>query len=202
MKIFMLDRCFLLQRYKLQNLHELIVINTHNSAFENADLLRQYELWMLRSFILQEYAQGNYVVVGGDWNQNPSDYDNMRYYSNYTKKKGTPKIPEDYLPENWHWAYDKKIPTNRDVYEAYRPGFTPTTTYDFFVTSPNVVVEQVQAIASGFEFSDHQPVYMRVRLDDNPVNSCSEDCMDIITDLQDSLLLFKEGKVKKGKVKH
>ncbi len=205
MKVFMLDRCFIMQRYKLKNSHELIVINTHNSAFENADMLRQYELWMLRSFILQEYAQGNYVVLGGDWNQNPPDYANMKYYSSYRKKQGTPVIPEDYLPEDWHWAYDKKIPTNRDVNEAYRPGLTPTTTYDFFVTSPNVVVEQVQTIACGFEFSDHQPVYMRIRLDDDPMNSCSEDCLDIISELQDSLKMYKEGnpkKVNKGKVKH
>ncbi len=199
MKIFMLDRCFLMQRYKLKDRRELIVINTHNSAFENADMLRQYELWMLRSFILQEYAIGNYVVVGGDWNQNPADYDNMKYYSCYHKKTGTPKIPENYLPEDWHWAYDNKIPTNRDVYEAYRPGFTPTTTYDFFVTSPNVTVEQVKAIECGFTFSDHQPVYMRIKLESDPTRFCSEDCRDIISDLQDSLKVFKEGNSKKGK---
>jgi endonuclease/exonuclease/phosphatase family metal-dependent hydrolase len=68
MKIFMLDRCFMLQRYKLKNGHELVLINTHNSAFENAGILRQYELWQLRSFVLEEYAAGNYVVTGGDWN--------------------------------------------------------------------------------------------------------------------------------------
>jgi endonuclease/exonuclease/phosphatase family metal-dependent hydrolase len=199
MKIFMLDRCFLMQRYKLKDRRELIVINTHNSAFENADMLRQYELWMLRSFILQEYAIGNYVVVGGDWNQNPADYDNMKYYSCYHKKTGTPKIPENYLPEDWHWAYDNKIPTNRDVYEAYRPGFTPTTTYDFFVTSPNVTVEQVKAIECGFTFSDHQPVYMRIKLESDPTRFCSEDCRDIISDLQDSLKVFKDVNSKKGK---
>jgi endonuclease/exonuclease/phosphatase family metal-dependent hydrolase len=200
MRIFMLDRCFLLQRYALANRHELIVINTHNSAFEDADVLRRYELWMLRSFVLQEFAMGNYVVLGGDWNENPADYDNIKYYSCYNKKKGTPKIPENYLPENWHWACDKKTPTNRDVNEAYRPGFTPTTTYDFFVTSPNVIVDKVEAIACGFEFSDHQPVYMHIRLDTDPMSGCSEDCRDIVTDLQDSLKLFKEGKGKKGKV--
>jgi len=198
-KIFMLDRCFLLQRYKLKNGHELVLINTHNSAFENAGVLRQYELWMLRSFVLEEYAVGNYVVAGGDWNENPPDYDQMKYYSCYHKKTGLPKIPEDYLPEEWHWAYDKKIPTNRDVNEAFRPGFTPTTTIDYFVTSPNVSIIDVKAIESGFEFSDHQPVYMHIKLESDPLKSCSEDCRDIITDLQDSLKVYKEGKQKKTK---
>jgi endonuclease/exonuclease/phosphatase family metal-dependent hydrolase len=199
MKIFMLDRCFLLQRYKLKNGHELVLINTHNSAFENAGILRQYELWMLRGFILQEYGLGNYVVVGGDWNENPPDYDKMKFYSCYYKKTGLPRIPEDYLPENWHWAYDRKIPTNRDVDEAFRSGFTPTTTIDYFVTSPNVSVINVKAIESGFAFSDHQPVYMHIKLESDPLKSCSEDCRDIITELQDSLKIYKGGKTKKGK---
>ena len=198
-KIFMLDRCFIMQRYKLQNGHELILINTHNSAFDNADLLRQYELWMLRSFVLHEFAIGNYVVLGGDWNENPPAYDDMKYYSCYRKKAGLPKIPLDYMPDNWHWAYDKSEPTNRDVIEAYRPGYTPTTTYDFFVTSPNVIVENVKAIPLGFEFSDHQPVYMRIKLDDNALNYCSEDCKDIITDLQDTIQMMKDDNPKKYK---
>jgi hypothetical protein len=129
----------------------------------------------------------------------------MKYYSCYHKKTGLPKIPEDYLPENWHWAYDRKIPTNRDVDEAFRPGFTPTTTIDYFVTSPNVSVIDVKAIESGFEFSDHQPVYMHIKLESDPMKTFPEDCRDIITDLQDSLKIFKEGKQKKGgkkKVRH
>jgi endonuclease/exonuclease/phosphatase family metal-dependent hydrolase len=205
LKLFMLDRCFIMQRLKLKNGHELVVMNTHNSAFENADVLRQYEMWMLRSFVLQEYAMGNYVVLGGDWNENPPGYDRMKYYSCYHKKSGLPEIPEDYLPEDWHWAYDRKIPTNRDVDEAFRPGFTPTTTIDFFVTSPNVTVEYVKTMDCGFEFSDHQPVFMRVKLESDPLKSCSEDCRDIISELQDSLKVFKEGsqkKVKKKKVRH
>jgi endonuclease/exonuclease/phosphatase family metal-dependent hydrolase len=201
MKIFMLDRCFLMQRFKLRNGHELIVINTHNSAFENADILRQYELWMLRGFVLQEYGLGNFVVAGGDWNENPPAYDEMKYYSCYHKKTGLPKIAEDYLPEDWHWAFDKKIPTNRDVDEVFRPGFTPTTTIDFFVTSPNVTVDYVKTVECGFEFSDHQPVFMHVRLESDPLKSCSEDCRDIVSDLQDSLKVFKEGNQKKVKKK-
>jgi endonuclease/exonuclease/phosphatase family metal-dependent hydrolase len=194
LKLFMLDRCFIMQRYKLKDGHELVLINTHNSAFDNADVLRQYELWMLRGFLLAEYAEGNYVVVGGDWNENPPGYNNVKYFSCFRKKAGLPMIPENYLPENWHWAYDPKMPTNRDVDAAYRPGYTQTTTIDYFVTSPNVIVEDVKAIPTGFEFSDHQPVYMRIRLDNDPLHTCSEDCRDIISDLQDSLKMFNEKK--------
>ena len=197
MRLFMLDRCFLMQRFALKNGHDLLVINTHNSAFVNAYRLRQYEMWMLRNFILHEYAKGNFVIAGGDWNQTPPDYDNMRYYSGYYKKKVTSEISEDFLPEDWNWAYDAKVPTNRDVNESYRPGYTPTTTYDFFVTSPNVMVESVKTISNGFEFSDHQPVYMRIRLDDNPLLHLPKESQLKVDELQDSLQLLKNNKTVK-----
>ena len=196
LKLFMPDRCFIMQRFKCKNRHELVVINTHNSAFENADVLRQYEMWMLRSFVLHEYAMGNYVVLGGDWNENPPGYDSTKYYSCYHKKIGLTQIPEDYLPKDWHWAYDRKIPSNRDVDESFRPGLTPTTTIDFFVTSPNVRVEYVKALDRGFEFSDHQPVFMRIKLETDPLNNCPDDCSKKISELRDSIKMF--GKKKPG----
>ena len=207
LKLFMLDRCFIMQRFKLKSGHELVVINTHNSAFENADVLRQYEMWMLRSFILQEYAMGNYVVLGGDFNENPPGYDSTQYYSCYHKKSGLTQIPEDYLPKDWQWAYDRKIPTNRDVDEAFRPGFTPTTTIDFFVTSPNVKVEYVKALDCGFEFTDHQPVFMRIKLETDPLNNCPDDCSKKISELRDSIKMFGNKKPgenprKKDRKKH
>lgn len=195
MNLFMLDRCFILMKVPLANGKHLVVINLHNSAFGDADMLRQYELWMLRGFLLREYAAGNYVVAGGDWNQNPPGYEKGYYYSGFFKNFSTPLIPADYMPEGWTWCYDPLCPTNRDVYEAYREGFTPTTTYDFFLCSPNLVIEQVAAIDCGFTYSDHQPVYMRISLNDDPMASCSNDCLDEIVLLRDSLNQIR----KKGK---
>jgi len=185
MKIFMLDRCFMMQRYKLSSGNkELVLINLHNSAFSDADLLRQYELWMLRGFLLDEYAKGNYVIVGGDWNQNTPDYDKLSF-PGYNKKTGLPKIPADYLPDGWNYAHDMLLPTNRDLNAAYLQRVTPTTIYDFFITSPNVTVEQVRVLNCGFEFSDHQPVYMRAWL-------TNDEAENTINTLQDSIQRLNE----------
>lgn len=173
-KIFMLDRCFLMQRFPLKNSRELVVINTHNSAFSDADNLRQFEINYLRSYLLYEYAIGNYVIAGGDWNLNPPDYDQITLYSSYNKKKNTPGIPASYLPEDWQWAYDLKTPTNRDVDQSYRFGLTPTTIYDFFVVSPNIQVNKVKVFPMNFEYSDHQPVFLSVTLKDDYTTNNSE----------------------------
>jgi len=197
MNLVMLDRCFMLQRYELTDGKELVLINLHNSAFDNADLLRQYELWMLRGFLLTEYGQGNYVIVGGDWNENPPGYEKQFFHTGYFKKYGSPQIPADYLPDTWHYGFDKKTPTNREVYEAYRPGLTPTTTIDFFITSPNIVINNVQALNVGFEFSDHQPVSISLTLSDDPLTGCSDDCLDVISTLKDSITTLNDALPKK-----
>ncbi|MEI6122243.1 MAG: endonuclease/exonuclease/phosphatase family protein [Bacteroidota bacterium] len=197
LKLVMLDRCFLLQRYPLANGQDLVLIHLHNSAFGNADVLRQYELWMLRGFLLMEYAQGNYVIAAGDWNENPPNYEKSFYHSGFFKKYGSPQIPKDYMPANWHYSYDSKTPTNRDVNEAYRPGLTPTTTLDFYLTSPNIVIDQVQTINGNFEFSDHQPVFIRVFLNNDPMTGCTEDCLDEVVRLKDTIQTQKEALPKK-----
>lgn len=192
LKIFMLDRCFMIQRFLLSNHKELIVINTHNSAFDDADRLRQYEMWMLRGFILNEYAKGNFVIAGGDWNQNPYNYNSFRFASDYVKKSGLPKIPFNFMPDGWQWACDSTCPTNRDLRSAYKHGSTPTTIYDFFVVSPNIIVETIKTLDCGFEFSDHQPVYLRIRLNDDPLAGCSKKTLDYIYSLNDSIVFYKE----------
>lgn len=193
MKIFMLDRCFMMQRYKLSSGDkELVVINLHNSAFGDADVLRQYETWMLRSFLLNEYEKGNYVIAGGDWNQNPAAYDKLSFVSGYNKKTGVPKITADFIPDSWKFVYDTVLPTNRDNSTAYHHGSTPTTIYDFFVVSPNVIVDKINVIDRGFEFADHQPVYMRVWLNPGSLAGASDEVKNIINTMQDSIQKLNE----------
>jgi len=193
MKIFMLDRCFLMQRYKLSySPKELVVINLHNSAFGDADVLRLYETWMLRSFLLSEFEKGNYVIAGGDWNQNTPDYNILSFVPGFNKKTGLPKIPADYLPKGWHIVHDTLLPTNRDVNTAYQHGVTPTTIYDFFITSPNVSIERAGVINCGFEFSDHQPVFMRVRLNPDLVCGSRAEMKNAISTMIDSVSKLTE----------
>ena len=67
-QLFMLDRCFLVNRYPLENGKELLIINTHNEAFDPGEI-RRTQMAYLKEFLLAEYEKGNFIIAGGDWNQ-------------------------------------------------------------------------------------------------------------------------------------
>lgn len=164
MRLFMLKRCYLLTRYNTGNGKQLVVVNIHNSAFGDAAEIRSKELSQIKEMMTREYAKGNYVIVGGDWNQNPSVFDSTVIHQNYLIKSIRPPIPGDFLPEGWQYAYDPLHPTNRDVDIPYLEGRTKTTLIDFFVLSPNVGLVSAITTPTGFKESDHQPVSVKVFL--------------------------------------
>lgn len=166
-KLFMLDRCFLLTRYKLAGGKELILINTHNSAFDDAAVMRKQELALLQKTMRYEFALGNYVIVGGDWNQNPLPFDPAAITDSNKSYRITPPIPDDFIPADWKWAFDPEKATNRNVNEPYQKGHTGTTIIDFFVLSPNFEVLDVKTLPQGFLFSDHQAVQLKVSFHKN-----------------------------------
>ncbi len=164
MSLFMLKRCFLVSRYKTMNGKELVLVNTHNSAFGDAAEIRQKELSQLKLLMKDESEKGNYVIIGGDWNQNPAVFDSSTIDKNYRVKTIQPPIPDDFLPEGWRYAYDPVLPTNRDLDIPYAEGKTKTTLIDFFIISPNVELISAKTTSTGFQESDHQPVTVKVVL--------------------------------------
>lgn len=161
--LFFLDRCFLLQRFPAKNGKELVVINTHNSAYDDGSL-KKGQMDYLKNVLTEEYEKGNYVIVGGDWNQTPPGFDNNKFVKpgGESAYEQTP-ITFDYMPD-WLWAYDPNTPTNRKVSYPYDKNKTFTTVIDFFLLSPNVKLSKIQGKHLDFQFSDHQPVYMEVVL--------------------------------------
>jgi endonuclease/exonuclease/phosphatase family metal-dependent hydrolase len=165
-KLFLLDRCFLLNRYPLQSGKELVVINTHNSAYVYDSALRVHELQILKKVMSAEYDKGNFVIAGGDWNQNPPGYQPGGNYSGHQFFKSEVQMNPDFMPEGWNWAYDNNAPTNRQNYQAYVKGENGTTCLDYYVTSPNVEILETRVIDLNFENSDHNPVFLKIRLKD------------------------------------
>ncbi len=157
--LFQLKRCFMACRYTAANGRDLVLINTHNSAFDSG-WRRAAELKTLRDFVVKEYEEGNYVVVGGDWNQTPVDFDKHVGTTQYTPHP----LAADAMPEEWKWVYDNKTESLRFANEPYTKGKTLTTTVDFFLISPNVKVLDVATHNLGFEHSDHNPVTGRFEL--------------------------------------
>jgi endonuclease/exonuclease/phosphatase family metal-dependent hydrolase len=160
--LFMLDRCFLVNRYLLDKGMDLVLINTHNSAYDEGPIKKQ-EMKYLHAFLLDEYKKGNYVIAGGDWNQCPPGF-TPEYSGELFDTVDYQLIDKDYLPDDWVWVYDSTVPTNRRVNIPYQKGVTATTTIDFFLLSPNVKLLYSEVVDLGFRHSDHQPVRIKVQL--------------------------------------
>jgi len=175
-KIFMLDRCFIYSSYPLENGKSLIVINTHNSAFDDGEL-RDVQMTILKSFMLDEYAKGNYVVAGGDWNLNPPEFNPETYIVKYKGATYGKALEKDFFPEDWSVATDKLFPSNRSLTAEYKPGVTETTTLDYFICSPNIKVKFSKTFDERFLYSDHNPVFMQIKLMDFYPDSLAVDSL-------------------------
>jgi len=163
-RIFHLDRCFAVHRYPTASGQELVVINTHNSAYDDGTMKAQ-QMEYLKKYIESEYNKNNYVIIGGDWNQCPPGvkfdmFKSIEAGEGYTQVN----IKEDYLPRGWTWAYDTNVATNRKLTDSYKKGETFTTLIDFYLLSPNVEVVEVQGVDQDFQFSDHQPIMLKAKL--------------------------------------
>lgn len=162
-KLFYLERCLLKQRYKLANGKDLIVINTHFEAYDKGEIKKNQRA-LTKKILEEEYLRGNYVVLGGDWNIAPPSF-------NVHKWEKEPEDDSLYLMNNektyvegWIYVYDSTIATNRKNNFSFNPKKNFTTIIDYYFTSPNIEVKEVKGINLGFDFSDHQPVMMRIRL--------------------------------------
>jgi endonuclease/exonuclease/phosphatase family metal-dependent hydrolase len=160
--LFMLDRCFLVSRIPVSNGRNLLIINTHNSAYDDGSL-KAGQMTYLKEFLLTEYDKGNYIVVGGDWNQCPPDV-KTSFADFHFDTKNISRIDKDYLSSDWKWVFSNKIPTNRRVATPYDKNTSVTTVIDFFLISPNVENLAIENINLDFKNSDHQPVKARFRL--------------------------------------
>lgn len=160
--LFMLDRCFLVNRYPVSDGKELLMINTHNSAYDDGSLKKR-QMDYLKSFLLTEYNRGNYIIVGGDWNQCPPGF-SPGFDKTLLDTNKFSMIEPDYLPQGWTWLYDDKTPTNRRLYTPYEEGKSLVTVIDYYLLSPNVEGLYSRTGDLKFNHSDHQPVFAGVKL--------------------------------------
>jgi len=162
-RLFMLDRCFVVSRFKLGNGKDLVIMNTHNSAYDAGGKLRDAEMPIIRDLMLEEFEKGNYVVAGGDWNQNPPDYDLAEVDKKYPAVLRE-KLDASLFPPEWQIVYDPQKPTNREIDAPLTIGKTEGTIIDYFILSPNVQKEQIKTLSQNFQFSDHEPVFLKIKL--------------------------------------
>jgi len=170
--LFFLDRCFLLERFPLKNGKELVVVNTHNSAYDDGTL-KQKQMDQMKEVLIKEYKKGNYVIVGGDWNQIPPEFKGVKGFE-LKENAAKMSVPTIYPEAGWHWAVDPTIATNRSLEKPFDQQTTSRSVIDFFLLSPNVETLSVKGLEMNFTYSDHQPVFLQVKLSDDSLEPDSE----------------------------
>ena len=176
-----LKRCMVVTRLPISGSDlELVMINVHLSAYDDGTM-RIQEMAALRELAETEYANGNYVVIGGDFNQTfpgavvtPGTEDQLPVYKYPLKDPGLWQAFEmdaDWVTDNG-WGFgidlDDDNPTCRLLNQAYDSLNHENNQYyliDGFIVSPNVeIVGEVEIVEQDFEYSDHNPVVMTFSL--------------------------------------
>lgn len=163
-KIFYLERCLLEQRFKLANGKDLIVINTHYEAYDEGGTIKKQQRELTKKILEEEYAKGNYVVLGGDWNIAPPGFDVHKWEHEKINDPLYLMSNDSVYIQGGSYAFDGNIATNRKNATSYTEGTTFKTVIDYFYLTPNVELVEVKGTDMGFNFSDHQPVTLKIRL--------------------------------------
>ena len=156
-----LKRCLLVSRYALPEVEgELVVVNLHLEAYDDGEG-KAAQTAMLFQILEEEYARGNYVIAGGDFNQTfPGTLEKWPIGEGDVWAPGV--LEAESLPEGWSYVYDDSSPTCRLLDAPYDSGTSQHYVLDGFIVSPNVEVLSVQTQDLGFKYSDHNPVVMEI----------------------------------------
>lgn len=165
---FNLKRAMLEVRLPVESADELVLINTHLSAFAQGSdtMARQIDQIMTR---LQALPAGARWVMGGDFNLLPNDaalsaYNELRSHYNekgtelYPLIKTYPSIPAladiETNPEPWYTYMSPQDPQRR-----------PNRTIDYIFHSPALKVESGEVLrGDAIPLSDHLPVIIEFTL--------------------------------------
>ena len=164
-KYFDLDRCFELLRLPVEGGHELVLINSHMSAYDAGGVVRAKQLTLLNTTLEEEYAKGNYVIAGGDWNHalagSVDIYPSQKLVPDWVSVLDDADLAEGFsvvAPDNL-----AQVASCRGDDIPYEEGVTYTTTVDGFIVSDNVKAT-AENIDNGFQYSDHNPVKLSFTL--------------------------------------
>ena len=161
--VFNLKRCLQICHVPIKDSdRELTLINLHLEAYDNGEgKLAQRN--MLMQIIRDEYAKGNYVIAGGDFNH---WFPSTSEIYGVNAELWTPAyLEKEDIPEGWSFAYDPSVPSCRSLDKPY----TDKNDHQFyvldgFILSPNVELVSVETVDLDFAHTDHNPVKMTVKI--------------------------------------
>lgn len=184
-KLFDLDRCFSDTTIKVANGKTLHIVNSHMSAYDKGGVIRAKQLEELNAFLKECKDNGDYVIVGGDFNHDLITFNPMYDYNTTTNRPfaETKKAPDwisYFFNEEGQTEFESgytiigsdNVPTCRNNDIEWEEGKTFTCVVDGFIVSDNIQVVSHQNIRTkngnknvdGFAYSDHEPAYMTFKL--------------------------------------
>ncbi|MGX7112171.1 endonuclease/exonuclease/phosphatase family protein [Gemella cuniculi] len=145
---------------------KLVLINAHLDAYDKDNKGKIAQTKMLVEFMNSEYAKGNYILLGADFNQELRDL----------TREEIERVPENLwraelfdkslLGKNFKLYYDSSRPSARLNNKPYEKN--SKNTYEFlidgYIASDNIEVLEVKTLEEDYNHSDHNPVKLRYRL--------------------------------------
>lgn len=154
-----LKRCMLVNRIPAPDGKELVVIDVHLEAYDNGEG-KIAQTKQLNEFIGEEAKKGNYVIVGGDFNQT---FPGATFFPAKTEGCWMPGTLFNDLPMGFRFVFDANEPTCRLLDKPYKGNENPMYyIIDGFIVSSNLNVEELEVVDTGFVDSDHRPVKLTV----------------------------------------
>ena len=140
-------------------------MNVHLEAYDNGKGKEKQTKELLK-LMRKETKKGNYVIVGGDFNQTFSNVDEEKIkVQDGLWAPG--KIDNESFGEGWQFYMDTKVPSCRSLDKPFVGEDKEKFQYyyiDGFIVSNNIHVESVETQDFGFVSSDHNPVVLKAKL--------------------------------------
>ena len=167
-KLVDLDRCYTVNRLNTEDGRELVLYNFHLSAYTTDPTIANQQLEVLYEDMAAEYAAGNYVICGGDFNKDLLGDSGKIFGVSGEDHSWAQPLPVENIPEGFSLAApfnpDVPVPSCRNADRPWDPETNFQITIDGFIVSDNVEVLQADVVDYQFAYSDHNPVQMSFRL--------------------------------------
>ena len=183
-KLFDLDRCFSYSVVSVENDKNLYIVNSHMSAYDKGGIIRETQVKELNDFLKTCKDNGDYVIVGGDFNHDLLTYNPDYAYTNENRAFNNILKDPDWvasyfnsdntspLIDGYKVIASDNVATCRNNDIIWDPSLTYRCVVDGFIVSNNINIINHYNVETkngnlnldGFAYSDHQPAYISFSL--------------------------------------